>query len=100
MALQGFKDREPLAGREVPTDYLAGLSGLANILAALRYADKTGKGESFDIAQFEMAARFQNKLPMDYFNDRKTAAPLGAHNDITAARTATMSTSCSSAQAL
>ena len=85
MALQGFKDREPLAGREVPTDYLAGLSGLANILAALRYADKTGKGESFDIAQFEMAARFQNKLPMDYFNDRKTAAPLGAHNDITAA---------------
>ncbi len=40
---------------------------------------------SFDIAQFEMAARFQNKLPMDYFNDRKTAAPLGAHNDITAA---------------
>ena len=85
MALQGFKDREPLAGREVPTDYLAGLSGLANILAALRYADKTGKGESFDIAQFEMTARFQNKLPMDYFNDRKTAAPLGAHNDITAA---------------
>ena len=100
MALQGFKDREPLAGREVPTDYLAGLSGLANILAALRYADKTGKGESFDIAQFEMAARFQNKLPMDYFNDRKTAAPLGAHNDITAAWGATMSTSCSSAQAL
>lgn len=84
MAMQGYPDREPVAGREIPTDYLAGLSGLANILAALRWAEKTGKGESFDIAQYEMALRFQNQRPMDWFNRGVPATPTGAHNDITA----------------
>lgn len=58
MAMQGFPGMEPIAAREIPTDYLAGLSGLANIIAALRWAEKTGKGESFDIAQYEMAIQF------------------------------------------
>ncbi len=84
MAMQGFPDREPLAGREIPTDYLAGLSGLANILAALRWAEKTGKGESFDIAQYEMAIRFQNQRPMDWYNRHVPTGPVGAHNDVTA----------------
>ncbi|NCB24243.1 MAG: crotonobetainyl-CoA--carnitine CoA-transferase [Bacteroidia bacterium] len=84
MNMQGFKDMEPLPGREIPTDYLAGLSGLANIIAALRWAEKTGKGESFDIAQYEMAIRFQNQRPMDWFNRGVPTGAVGAHNDVTA----------------
>ena len=84
MAMQGFQDREPLPGREIPTDYLAGLSGLANIIAALRWAEKTGKGESLDVAQYEMAIRFQNQRPMDWYNRRVPTGPVGAHNDVTA----------------
>lgn len=85
MYMQGFADREPLPGREIPTDYLAGLSGLANIIAAVRWAEKTGKGESFDIAQYEMAIRFQNQRPMDWFNRGVPTGPVGTHNDVTAA---------------
>lgn len=84
MNMQGFEDREPLPGREIPTDYLAGLGGLANIIAALRWAEKTGKGESFDIAQYEMGIRFQNQRPMDWFNRRVPTGAVGSHNDVTA----------------
>ena len=75
MAMQGFPGMEPIAAREIPTDYLAGLSGLANIIAALRWAEKTGKGESFDIAQYEMAIRFQNQRPMDWYNILPRSVP-------------------------
>lgn len=85
MYMQGFGGPRAAAGREIPTDYLAGLSGLANIIAAVRWAEKTGKGESFDIAQYEMAIRFQNQRPMDWFNRGVPTGPVGAHNDVTAA---------------
>ena len=63
MYMQGFADREPLPGREIPTDYLAGLSGLANIIAAVRWAEKTGKGESFDIEIVEKHHNLKKDAP-------------------------------------
>lgn len=38
-------------------------------LAALRRAEKTGKGESIDIAQFEVMLRGQHDGPMNYFKN-------------------------------
>ena len=85
MQMQGFTDREPPAAREVPTDYTAGLTGFGMCMAGLLKARETGKGESFDLAQFETAMRYQNQRPMDWFNRGVPAAPTGSHNDITAA---------------
>lgn len=85
MNMQGFPDREPPAAREVPTDYFAGLTGFGMCMAGVLKARETGKGESFDIAQFETAMRYQNQRPMDWFNRGAKALRVGSHNEVTAA---------------
>lgn len=84
MHLNGFSDRAPVAAREIPTDYYAGLLTLGVSLAAVRKAQKTGKGESLDVAQYEAAIRFQNQRPMDWLTRGVPSPRVGNHNDVTA----------------
>lgn len=85
MNSNGFPDREPIAAREIPTDYYSGLTGFGMCLAGVMKARETGEGESFDLAQYEMAIRYQNQRPMDWFNRGVASERTGSHNDITAA---------------
>ncbi|MDR1183234.1 MAG: CoA transferase [Coriobacteriales bacterium] len=85
MHLNGFPDRSAVAAREIPTDYLAGLTGFGMCLAGVMKARETGKGESFDIAQYEIALRYQNQRPMDWLVRGIPSPRVGNHNDVTAA---------------
>lgn len=85
MQMQGFPDREPSTAQVVPTDYTAGLTGFGMCMMALLRARETGLGESFDLAQFETAIRYQNQYPMNWFNLGTNPPRSGNHNDITAA---------------
>lgn len=84
MNLNGFPDRAAVPAREIPSDYLAGLTAFGSCLAGVLNARKTGKGESLDVAQFEIAFRYQNQRPMDWFNRGIRPTRVGNHNEITA----------------
>lgn len=84
MHLNGFADRAAVVAREITTDYYAGLVALGVALAAVMKAKETGKGESLDVAQFEVAFRLQNQRPMDWLNRGVKSVRTGNHNDVTA----------------
>lgn len=85
MHLNGFEDRSAVTAREVPTDYLAGLTTFGTCLAAVMKARETGQGESLDVAQYEVAIRYQNQRPMDWLVRGVPSKRVGNHNDVTAA---------------
>lgn len=49
-------------------DYFSGLTATTAALAALHKARETGKGESIDIAMYEVMLRMGQYFMMDYFN--------------------------------
>lgn len=57
MYLNGYKDGPPYMIQKFVTDYYAGLFAYGSALAAYVNACKTGKGDSFDLAQYEAAVR-------------------------------------------
>ena len=62
MYLNGYKDGPPYMIQKFVTDYYAGLFAYGSALAAYVNACKTGKGDSFDLAQYEAAVRCQAGL--------------------------------------
>ena len=80
MALQGFPDKDPNPAHQTPTDYSAGLVSALAILAALNHAQKTGIGESIDVAQYEVALRCQSWLLPDYLNCKVLPTREGSKN--------------------
>lgn len=68
MYLNGFKDSPPYLIQKFVTDYYAGLFAYGSSLAAYTNALKTGKGDSFDLAQFEAAVRCQAGLFCMWFD--------------------------------
>lgn len=85
MHLNGFEDRSAVTAREIPTDYLAGLTTYGTCLAAVMKARESGVGESLDVAQYELALRYQNQRPMDWLVRGIPSKRVGNHNDVTAA---------------
>ena len=59
MYLNGYEDGSPLYPQKFITDYQVGLFAYGSALAAYIGVLKTGKGESFDLAQFEASVRCQ-----------------------------------------
>ena len=70
MYLNGYKDGPPYMIQKFVTDYYAGLFAYGSALAAYVNALKTGKGESFDLAQYEAAVRCQAGLFGKWFEKR------------------------------
>lgn len=68
MNFNGFPDREQIAAGPYIGDYLPGYMAVGAALAALYKAQKTGKGESIDLAQFEVLIRSQMRYPMEFLN--------------------------------
>ncbi|MEG2024951.1 MAG: CoA transferase [Gordonibacter sp.] len=71
LQLNGFPDRDPALAMKFPTDYYAGLCAFGETLAAYICATKTGKGESIDLAQYEISASCQSALPGQWLNQGK-----------------------------
>ncbi len=71
MYLNGYKDGPPYMIQKFVTDYYAGLFAYGSALAAYVNAQRTGKGDSFDLAQFEAAVRCQAGLFGKWFEKRQ-----------------------------
>ena len=50
MSVTGYKDGPPIKAAPAIADYLGGVHAVITILAALRYRDATGKGQSIDLS--------------------------------------------------
>lgn len=69
MAFNGYPDRPAVPAFPWTGDLVPPLLGCAACLAALHNAEKTGRGESIDLAQYEGLLRVQNAYPLNYLND-------------------------------
>jgi len=81
MFINGYPEPEP--PMRVPAnncDYISALNACWAAIAALRNAEKTGKGESIDVAQFEVMMRVQSDLPMKFLETGKQAQRNGNHD--------------------
>ena len=77
MYLNGYKDGTPYMIQKFVTDYYAGLFAYGSALAAYVGALRTGRGESFDLAQYEAAVRCQAGLFCKWF-DKQVQEERGA----------------------
>ncbi|WP_243544482.1 L-carnitine CoA-transferase [Pseudodesulfovibrio tunisiensis] len=63
----GDKD-QPMAAFPYTADYICGFTVTSSVLAAIYNVQKTGKGESIDIAMYEAMLRVGQYYMIDYFN--------------------------------
>ncbi len=66
--IQNGDVNQPMPAFPYTGDYLAGYAVIGSVLAALYQAQKTGKGESIDIAMYEVLLNAGQYYMMDYFN--------------------------------
>ena len=59
---------QPMPAFPYTADYFSGLTATTAALAALHKVRETGKGESIDIAMYEVMLRMGQYFMMDYFN--------------------------------
>ncbi|EAM3331268.1 L-carnitine CoA-transferase [Salmonella enterica] len=59
---------QPMPAFPYTADYFSGLTATTSALAALHKVRETGKGESIDIAMYEVMLRMGQYFMMDYFN--------------------------------
>ncbi len=81
MYINGYPDPEP--PMRIPAnncDYISALNAAWAAIAALRNAEKTGKGESIDVAQYEVMMRVQSDLPMKYLETGTQTERNGNHD--------------------
>lgn len=78
MFINGFPEPNPPT-RAVPytCDYVTALNAAWAALAAFYRAQQTGKGESVDLAQFEMMTKIMLHYPMTYFQDHQLLKRMG-----------------------
>lgn len=62
---------QPMPAFPYTADYMSGFAVTSSVLAALYKAQQTGKGESIDIAMYEVMLRVGQYYMMDYFNEQK-----------------------------
>lgn len=60
--MQGYADRDPVMGRPYLNDYVSAMCALFGTLAAYQSAQRTGKGQVVDVAQFEAMAQYMAGL--------------------------------------
>jgi formyl-CoA transferase len=66
MSVTGFPDQSPVLSAHGITDHLAAIYTALAIIAALRYRDKTGKGQRIDISLFDVAIDFLTEYNTRY----------------------------------
>ncbi|AQW80747.1 crotonobetainyl-CoA:carnitine CoA-transferase [Campylobacter pinnipediorum subsp. pinnipediorum] len=66
--IQNGDQNQPMPAFPYTADYLCGLTVTSSVLAALHNAQKTGVGESIDVAMYETMLRMGQYYMMDYLN--------------------------------
>ncbi|MCD8213726.1 MAG: L-carnitine CoA-transferase [Campylobacter sp.] len=66
--IQNGDQNQPMPAFPYTADYLCGLTTTSAVLAALYNAQRTGKGESIDVAMYEAMLRMGQYYMMDYLN--------------------------------
>lgn len=66
--IQNGDTNQPMPAFPYTADYMCGLTVTSSVLAALYNAQRTGKGESIDVAMYEAMLRVGQYYMMDYLN--------------------------------
>lgn len=84
MRMNGINGQPSVPAMPFPGDYTASFYAFGMSLAALLKSKETGKGESIDLAQFELLMRIQSNYPTDYLRFGKDYIKEGPHSRICA----------------
>lgn len=84
MRMNGLPGQPSAPAMPFPGDFAASYYGFGMSLAALLKAKETGKGESIDIAQYELMMRMQANYPTDYLRYGLDYIKEGNHSRICA----------------
>jgi L-carnitine CoA-transferase len=84
MRMNGLPGQPSTPAMPFPADYTASFYAFGLSLAALLKRNETGKGESLDIAQFELMMRLQANYPTDYLRYGLDYIKEGNHSRICA----------------
>ncbi len=76
--MTGDPDRPPARVALPLTDFLSGLYGAFAVMMALRYRERTGKGQVIDLALYEAAFSFMHAFVPTYEKTKKTGNRAGA----------------------
>lgn len=77
MSVTGFPDGDPVRAGIAVSDIMGGLNAAIGILAALRYREKTGKGQMVDISLADGAISSMSSINQSYLTDREIRGRLG-----------------------
>ena len=69
--MMAVNDRDPIKAERLVTDYLNALMAYGSTLAAYVGAQRSGKGESIDLAQYETAIACQGDYPALWLNEQR-----------------------------
>jgi crotonobetainyl-CoA:carnitine CoA-transferase CaiB-like acyl-CoA transferase len=67
----------PIAAKPYICDYITGLFSLWSVLAAYISAQKTGRGQSIDVSQYESVFRMLADTSVNFFHNEKVAERMG-----------------------
>ncbi len=74
--ITGWPDRDPVP-LGAYTDHIAPHLNIMLVLAALDYRRRTGRGQYFDLSQYEAAVHFMAPLLLDYVVNHRVAGRMG-----------------------
>lgn len=84
MRMNGMPDQPSAPAMPFPADFTASFYAFGMTLAALLKRNESGRGESLDIAQFELMMRLQANYPTDYLRYGLDYIKEGNHSRICA----------------
>lgn len=82
MYLNGYPDHDPIPAAPYTCDYATALWTLWSALTGYIKAQKTGKGESIDVAQYEVMVRMMSRAPIGYLNGEKQIERAGSGSPV------------------
>lgn len=80
MSLTGEPDGAPMKSAVAVADLFTGMYAVTSILAALRHAERTGRGQHIDIALLDCQVAMLANLGANYLLSGKTPQRLGNHH--------------------
>jgi len=84
MRMNGLPGQPSAPAMPFPADYAAGMFAFGMANAALLKRQQTGRGESIDVAQFELMMRLQANYPTDFYRYGLDYTKEGNHSRICA----------------
>ncbi|WP_178371641.1 L-carnitine CoA-transferase [Desulfitobacterium chlororespirans] len=80
MAMNGFPGMPSMPTNPLTADYMSALFAFGTSVAAVMKSRETGRGESIDLAQYEVLMRTQSRYPMDFLEQGIPFVKEGSHS--------------------